>query len=453
MCRFSGETLLADTPGDGMAAHDDQTHGTRSARVGLVLAGAGARGAYEAGALSVLLPVLAAAGARPRIFVGTSAGAINATLFAGLAHLPVDEQARAALRTWREIDKSDVYDLVMQTVPSAAARYLAGLVRLPGPFSNLNVAGLLDTTPLHQTLRRRLDWAQLHRNLRPDRDNPAVVDALAVTTTACHSGRTEIFVEGPRAATLPASDDDRAVDYIREDITPAHVLASAAIPVVFPPVLVGTGKTRGWYLDGGVRLNAPIKPALALGAERLVVVATDPARRITPQRPVDPGPTPLIQDASAQVLHGALTDRMIEDLRTLGKIDELVHTTNQLRQLAARTGAQPADVAAPRSPDGREYTIVEYLFAGPEPGRAGALGALAEQVLARRCGGVRALRHLDLAALGHLLGSGPSRGELLSYVLFEPEFLDGAIELGRQDAQTVLGRTPDVSKIWHSSAL
>lgn len=78
-------------------------------RVGVVIAGAGARGAYEAGVLSVVVPRLAAAGVRPRVFVGTSAGAINVTVLAAAAHLPAEEQATALLDVWRGIGPRDVF--------------------------------------------------------------------------------------------------------------------------------------------------------------------------------------------------------------------------------------------------------------------------------------------------------------------------------------------------------
>src|SRR5258707_214210 len=81
----------------------------RPRRVAVVVAGAGARGGYEAGVLSVLLPHLEAAGAVPTLFVGTSAGAINATLYAAVAHLPAAEQGEAVLEVWRNIHTYDVF--------------------------------------------------------------------------------------------------------------------------------------------------------------------------------------------------------------------------------------------------------------------------------------------------------------------------------------------------------
>ena len=101
-------------------------------RVAIVVGGAGARGGYEAGALSVLVPRLRAAGCEPRVYIGAGAGAITATLFAASAHLPPADQARALLELWRGVAVSEVYRSPLLTLPGVAARAIGQLVRLPG---------------------------------------------------------------------------------------------------------------------------------------------------------------------------------------------------------------------------------------------------------------------------------------------------------------------------------
>ncbi|WP_051871392.1 patatin-like phospholipase family protein [Streptomyces sclerotialus] len=395
------------------------------ASVGVVLAGGGARGAYEAGMLATLLPKLAEYQQRPDVFVGTSAGALNAVLFASLAHLPAQQAADEALKAWRGITKDQVFTAFLpRAVPVVLRQYLTGLLNPAGP----PLSGLLDTGPLRETLRKKLGWHQLHSNMLN-----GTVQAVAVATTACHSGRTEIFTEGPLTAALPESDADRAVDYTRTVLNEEHVLASAAIPVAFPPVHIEGAD--GWYMDGGVRLNAPIKPAISLGVRRVVIIAATPLRYL-PRTHGRGESAPSVLDVFAQVMNGVLGDRMIEDTRTLGKVDELVKSGG--------TGV---------SPRGRHYEVVEYLFGGPSPGQSGQLGERAAYVLDTYFRGTRRLTNLDLTLLAFLLGPGRSRGELLSYLLFEPEFIDEAIELGRRDAQLVLdaaGDDPD--KLWRSDA-
>ncbi|MCO5967760.1 patatin-like phospholipase family protein [Actinoallomurus soli] len=396
--------------------------------VGIVLAGAGARGAYEAGVMSVLLPELDNRGYRPSVFVGTSAGAINAALFASLAHLDAAEAAERALTMWRSVRRHMVFKPVLPTLPFAAMRYLLRLGNMPVPMTG----GLLDTRPLGTALAGMLSWRDLHKNLRT-----GAVQAVAVAATASHTGRTEIFIESPNIRT-PEPDLIRAVDYVDAHLTPEHIMASAAIPVLFPPVRIKTEETDGWYIDGGVRLNAPIEPALELGVERVVVIATDPGRRLEKPLGDHAGMPPTVQDTFAQLLNGALSDSMMEDLNTLRDVNQLVR--------AGGTGVMS------RGSSGRKYRVVDCLFAGPAPGDVDELGQLANTVLSTGMAGLRALQHPELRLLSMLIGPTASRGELMSYLMFEPEFIDEAIELGRRDAMRVLDPAKDKDgDIWSIS--
>ncbi|MFL6056599.1 MAG: patatin-like phospholipase family protein [Actinoallomurus sp.] len=393
--------------------------------VGVVLAGAGARGAYEAGVLSVLLPELDNRGYRPSIFVGTSAGAINAALFASLAHLDAHEAAERALSMWRSVRRGMVFKPVLPMLPTAAMRYLLRLGNIPVPMTG----GLLDTRPMGKALAEMLNWRDLHKNLRS-----GAVQAVAVATTVSRTGRTQIFVESPRIRT-PENDLVRAVDYVDAHLMPEHIMASAAVPVLFPPVRIKSEETDGWYMDGGVRLNAPIGPAIDLGVERVVVIATDPGKRLDKPLGDHAGMPPTVQDTFAQLLNGALVDYMIEDLNTLREINQLV-----------RAGA--TDVMNRAS--GRKYRVIDSLFAGPRPGDVDELGQLANTVLTTGMAGLRALQHPELRLLSMLIGPTASRGELMSYLFFEPEFIDEAIELGRRDALRILEPVKDKDgDIWN----
>jgi NTE family protein len=397
-------------------------------RVGMVIAGAGARGAYEAGALSVIVPRLAAAGARPRVFVGTSAGAINATLLAAGAHLSADEQAAALLRVWRRIGPRDVFGPLLVSTPRTAGTWLAQRLGIGG----VRLTGLVDTTPLSRTADAAVDWRQLRTNVaRGD------CQALAVVATSGRSGRTVVFTALAPGSALPPVDEDRALDYVAAPVGSAHVRASAAIPVVFPPVLVTDPPERsGWYLDGGVRLNAPLKPALDLGCDAVVVAATHPDTYA-----VDPGTTPAhhdrpdVDDALVMLLDAAFVDRMVEDLRTLTRVNELVAAGGRRRST------------------GRPLSVVPHLFTGP-PERA-TLSRLAADVYRDHFTGLRgALRTLlepDLPLLAQLLGGdGPRRGDVLSYLLFDPEFIARAIALGQEHATALFAAAPGTRVPWRT---
>jgi NTE family protein len=388
-------------------------------RLAVVVAGAGARGGYEAGVLSVLIPRLHELGKTVSTYIGTSAGAINATLFAAHAHLPPDEQAERVLDVWRTFKVSDVFKSPVLTSPGVALRFLGQTLHVPG----VRLTSLVDTSPLMHKAATSIDWNQL-------RDNIDDGTTLAVVATSGDTSRTAVFVDqAPTAAPLPESDDDRAIDYVATIIGPAHVVASSAIPIVFPPVHIDR---LGWYLDGGVRLNAPLKPAIALGADEIIAVATHPLSEPKPPWNPDAAP-PDVDDIVVQLIDIVLVDRMVEDARTFTKINKLVDTGDT------------------RSRSGRVYGKKKMLFVSPA--HRASLGELAMEVYKR--GHLRGddvgefLRRSELRVLGRLLaGDGPRQGDVFSYLYFDPDFVEASIEAGQRDAQRHLGSASTTLVPW-----
>ena len=141
-------------------------------RIGSVLSGGGARGAYEAGAISILSPALDARNQRPTLFVGTSVGAINAGYMGASAHLDAEEQAAGLLDRWRQATKGSVIrPILLQQLPLTALRYAGELLSVPG----VRLPSLLDPKPLEQSLKRWMSWGDLHRNV-----GQGLLDAVAV---------------------------------------------------------------------------------------------------------------------------------------------------------------------------------------------------------------------------------------------------------------------------------
>jgi len=387
--------------------------------VGLVVAGAAARGAYKAGALSVLIPELARQSKRPTVMVGSSAGGINAFLLAQYSHLEAQEAVEKVVAVWSQIELSSVIKLSLPTALGTGVGYLAESLGIPG----VRLKSLFDTAPLRATVKQYFDADRLHRNIQEGR-----VCALALAATAANR-RTTMFVEATADVPLPPTDEARAIDYVAARIEPAHVLASAAIPVLFPPVFVErSDKFRGWYRDGLVRLNAPIKPALTLGAERLALVASDPVTYSTSATPdQDVKTEPDMGDAGSQLLQAVLADRMIEDIHRLRKVNRLVEDNPSL---------------AIRKDGGDLYQSINHIFAGPsEPGR---LGQAADDFLAKNSQwGLMAPVMTAFMLLGILLGrNSMSRGELLSWLLFDPDFMKELIKKGKADAHRRLAEAP-----------
>jgi NTE family protein len=400
--------------------------------IGLVLAGGGARGAYEVGALSVILPILEERGERPTILAGTSVGAINAAFVASSGHVPVDEAMEAGLAAWRDVDKGDVIGpVVLKQAPLAALRYLGDALSLPGG----KLSGLLDPSPLGENLREWIDWPALHSNVEQ-----GTVDAVAVVATSTHTGRTVVFYESTKELTFHCS---RAVDYVAAGLAPEHIRASAAIPVVFPPVRVDEPvDARGWYIDGGTRFNAPIKPAIDIGAERLLVVGTT---ALTPRlvRSADPDPDcePDLTDAALQLVHGALVDPLVEDIRMLSNINEFYVDGDGAR------GARALREAAGKDP----YRLIPYAWVGPS--RPDAIGELACEVFRSRYGGLKSLRSVDFGLLNAIIDAeSTNHGELLSYLFFDAEFIEELIAMGRRDGQAWVDRTVANDSFWSTTA-
>jgi NTE family protein len=390
----------------------------------IVVAGAGARGAYEAGLLSVLVPRLLDEPDREAkderfLLLGTSAGAINTALLAAFSE--PKEAIEHMLEVWGSVGASDVFAGLRTTALRDAASYLQEILGRGSHFKSL-----LDSSPLHHTVAERLDWKRLTANLE---SGEGWVKAAGIVTTSCDSGRTVVFLQG-KGVEAPPRDDVRGIDYVPSALGVPHVLASAAIPLAFRPVEIEQGAVRGWHIDGGVRLNAPIRPALDLRAERVIVVATTPdpdSLQAAPVASVEPD----VFDAAGVVLRAVLTDRMAEDVRALRR-------TNAMIPARARE--------VPRK-EGQPYRVVPHLYVGP-PDPA-IIRETANRVFKERYGGWTS-QLSDVGVLGHLIGgSTESHGELLSFLFFDPGFHAALVELGKQHAVEVLG--PDERLPWRDA--
>jgi NTE family protein len=387
-------------------------------RIGLVLSGGGARGAYEAGVMSVLGPALDARGERPSIYIGTSVGAVNATYQAAAAHLPAAEEATGGIDRWRQVQKNTIIrPILLRQAPLTAVRYLGEIMSLPG----VRLPSLLDPKPFERNLDHWIDWDDLHRNVEQD-----VVGVVGTVATAARTGRTVVFVEGHHERVTHRS---HAIDYVPTRLDEHHVRASAAIPILFPPVRVDEPRdARGWYVDGGTRLNTPIKPAIDLGATHLIVIALHSPRL----GDIGPGEEerPVVIDGAKQLIQGLLIDPLVNDLHTVSDINEIVRT--------AGSGEIVVPPAPPARPRAKVYREIPYIFI--HPGNQ-AIGQAAHEVFAEHYGSVWDRRH-NVAMMGQALDvdTDPSRGELLSYLFFDPHFGSRLVGLGRADAAQWIAR-------------
>lgn len=380
-----------------------------------MLAGGGARGAYEIGALSALLPALEA-DEQPQIVIGTSVGAINAAHVAAHADESPRQIADGGVELWRQIGYGSVLEPLVSL--SEGARLFSYAREVLGS-RRAHTRSLLDPTPLTATLSRLIPFARIGANVAAGH-----LATAAVVATSGHTSTSVVFHDG---GPTPASDASRGISYVATALSEDHVRASAAIPLVFPAVPIDGGEGRRWYFDGGTRLNAPIKPALALGAERAIVIALNslkPAAELRRER------RPDALDGATQLIQAVLVDPLVNDVHTLATVNELLDDGSEAQRRAheRRTGRRR----------------VPYMLIAPEDPHE--IGRVASEVYRARFSSPRALvRSPNVSSLGHLLnaGQGAGHGELLSYLLFAKEFVERLIALGRRDATRWLNETHD----------
>lgn len=382
-----------------------RSDGTRDGDLGIVLTGGGPRGAYEAGALSVLLPELARRGLRPTVYSGASVGAINALTLAGMRHLDPEEAAERGLTRWREVVMPNVMRPIVAVQGPRLAALFAGQMVAP---DHVRASALLDPEPLARSLERWVDWEAL-------RSNVASGDVRAVTalTTRIETGKSVAFVSSGDDVPPPA----RTIDYVGVDLAVQHVLAAASMPLLFPAVHVDRpAYARGWYADGTTRLSSPIKPALDLGARRLVVVSATP---VTDRGlPGGEATTPHLGSGAAQILGGLVEDTVADDVHRLDEVNAFVRAGGAAPPGFPEMRDVPRAVVCPEAPGEIARVALEVLHEN------GALGGV---------------RSLDMPLVHRLLGGdGPLQGEVLSYLMFDRDFIDELIRLGQRDASSVV---------------
>jgi NTE family protein len=362
-----------------------------AAETGLVLPGGGARAAYQVGALRAIAKLLPKTSAQPfHVICGTSAGAINAAVLGTHADSFRRGVARL-LRWWRRIAVTDVYRADLATLTRHGVQLLASLAG--GGHGPRRAASLLDNAPLAELLESGIDFSRIGAHIEAGR-----LRALGINATSYGSGHAVTFYEAAPAI-APWQRARRRGERCRLDV--GHLMASVAIPLVFPAVRIDAD----YYMDGSVRQLAPLAPALHLGATRIVVVAVG---QFAGQQ-VAPGPPryPSLGQTAGHALSSVFLDNLAADLERLHKI-------NRLASLAPPGSLGLPDV------DVRHVDVLVLL-----PTRD--LGALALSYVDRL---PRAVHYL-LRGHGSMRGTGAN---LLSYLLFDREYCRTLMQQGFADA-------------------
>ena len=365
-----------------------------SSDLAVVLSGGGARAAYQVGVLAAIAE--RHPDATIPIITGVSAGAINATYLA--AHRGSLRHAVTALRgQWLRLTSDRVYRLPTVGVAKALLRGVGWLLH---PHRTAPVHGLLDMRPLAHFLREVVDFGGIEENIAAGR-----LKALALSATSYDTGLTVTFVQGRDDLALWRRAQRVAV---RGDVTISHVLASSAIPIVFPAVKLD----GGFFGDGSVRQTAPLAPAIHLGARRIVAVGM---RGLVEDAHAVEGEYPTPAQVAGLLLHSVFLDALDADVERLERTNRLLEALPPGHPAAA--GLQPV----------RLFWI--------RPSRD--LGAMARGYIPRLP------KLMDLVV--HGIGGREERGaDFLSYLLFEPEYTGLLMELGYEDA---LARWPELEDV------
>lgn len=403
LARFFGRS---EAPALG-AASDGPAPTGGGAGTALSLTGGGARAAYQAGVLRGIARV--APGFRPDLLTGVSAGGLNAAFLAAGATRPFAESVETLVDVWRALRAENVYRLDRPSVATAVAR----LVRRPASVEPPAEGGFLDTTPLHAFVGRHLGPLGQPVEAIGAAVASGRLRALAITATSYTTGESVTWVEGTDAE--PGDTPERRT--VRARIRPEHVLASSALPFFFPAVSIADETVgAGWYGDGGIRLTAPLSPALHLGADRILTVNTRATGAASSG--VDMAYPPASRILGV-LMNAVFLDVLDRDAQTLRRVNALLDSLPP----AEWDGFRPVDLLVIRP-----SVDLARLASGYEPRLPPSMRlALGGMGTAPRANGSRA---------NGPRGADPARSpDWLSMLLFEPEYVERLVALGEADVE------------------
>ena len=354
-------------------------------------------------------------GRRLDLFSGTSVGAIHAAYAAASAHWDPIERAGRIAGIWKLMRADEVFQLSIGDLVRMPLRAL-GVV--PASRRGSVLGGIVDVRPLEHLVATRIPWDALPGNLAS-----GAVGALCVSCTEIRSGRVTVFMDGQLADPAPWEFDPSA-GAIAGRIGALHVRASAAIPFLFPAVRLGDR----FYVDGGLRMNTPLSPALRLRADRVLVVATKQheAARTSPNYPDDVITQPSF--LLGKVLDALTLDQLEVDLHRAELINAMIERGTEVY---GDDFLERINVAV-RAQRGVGFRRLRTCVIRPSED----IGRIAADV--HRAGVlVREVGLLHDLLVRMLARGGPeNEADLLSYVFFDKRFTERLVEMGRADART-----------------
>ncbi len=390
-------------------------------KLALVLSGGGARGAYEAGIIHYIRTMLPEP-TRTRHFdihCGSSVGAINTCFMVSTAH-DHNYQGREARRLWLRLRSENIYRRNMSAMASFIRKAGTGMLMKLFKRNDKTMPhfpGFLDTAPFNPFIRNVLDWKQMSHNI-----NNGLIDAISLVATNVLTGRLELFIQKHEKTAYQGD----CVTHLTT-ITPDHARASAAIPVLFPPVMINDVP----YIDGGLRLNTPLSPAIHLGADRVLAVGL--SHRAKPGETVpERGSKGRLGAVVSRVMNAIFLDRVQYDFEQLNRINRIIEWGQEVYGPAFLTDVnqmiEDKDLTGDIADRGLKHIKVLRIRPSEDIGE-----------IFRRCFRARDKdeRTFFEKFLLRMMDVDPYSGvDLLSYISFSPEYLKKLLDLGFEDARS-----------------
>ncbi len=363
-------------------------------KTGLILTGGGARAAYQVGVLKAIAELLPRRTENPfPIICGTSAGAFNAVTLAVYAQ-SFRLGAQYLEKMWKNFSAHDIYRADALGVFVNTVRWLFGLLLNGLGINKLNHVSLLDSSPLAQLLDRAMPSEKIQENI-----DAGALHALSISASGYGTGQSVNFFQSVQG--IQPWQRARRLG-VATNIEAKHILASSAIPFIFPAVKIN----REYFGDGSMRQIAPVSPALHLGATRILVIGTGRVNENQPNRSkMDDYPS--LAKIAGHALDSIFLDSLEADIERLSRINKTI------------------DLVADDVRHHMNMHHVDVLLMLPSQSIEKLAGRYAKQL-------PFPIRFL----LGSIGAMRRNASNLVSYLLFEKDFCRALIDLGYQDAMS-----------------